>query len=290
MYLIKSTVDTSSVCSLRCGGTCLNAYYPQKISDLEYLATRSADKLFLGGMTNTLLVSDYDGIAVFSDGFKGIKVRDNEIIVGSGERLATVCNLVADVGLSGVESLCGIPGTIGGAVVNNSGAFGTEISDVIEEVTVYNFDTKQVEKLSREEIAFSYRYSNLRKNSDFIFSVKLNLFSQDKQRIFAKMQEVREKRRLTQPSKKSLGSVFRSHEGVSAGYYLDKAGLKGKRIGGMSISTLHANFIVNDGMGTAEEYEELVAFAKSAVQKEFGIKLKEEVLIIGEKERQRNGS
>ena len=280
-------VDSSIISYLKCGGKLKKAVFPTSVQDLENIAVRhdNDEFAFFAKMSNVVVMGDYNGIAVMSDGIKGIKKDGVYIKAYCGESLRKVCAIARDYSLRGLENLYGIPGSVGGAVVNNSGAFGTEISDLIKEVTVYDFDKKQLEVLSKDEIMFSYRYCNLRKNVDFIVSVTFELDVGDCEKITHQMAYVKEKRMQEQPLGRSLGSVFKKHDGISAGYYIERVGLKGYKYGGIKISEKHANFFINEGYGTVEEYAELIKIAQKAVYEKFGIKLKKEVLIFGEKER-----
>lgn len=283
------SVNTSCISSSKCGGVLKRAVYPQSIGELEYFSKRYAtdEYVILGAMTNTIMLDGYCGIGVFSDLMRGISVNGNYITAKSGESLSKVCGVAQYSGLSGLENLFGIPGSVGGAVAGNSGCFGTEISDVIDSVTVFKLDTGETEILTRDEIAFGYRYCNLRKDKDFIVSVKFELFPSNCMRIAQRMAYVREMRKEKQPSGKSLGSYFKQHNGVSAGYYIEKAGLKGYSENGISVSSKHANFIMNNG-GNAEEYIALAEYVRKKVTEETGVKLEREVNIIGEEGRQRD--
>ena len=280
------SVPAAQISSLKCGGVLKKAFIPSFISDLE-----GCEEIFdgetghiLGGITNTLVLSSgVDEPVVLTENLRGFTVNNDEIAAYAGERVSFLATLAKSYGLSGLESLCNIPGTIGGAVMGNAGCFGAEISDLICGVDVLKLDTGETEYLSKDEIAFGYRYSNLRVGRDFIYKVHLRLFPSSPDRIVAKMEDVRKKRLESQPKLPSLGSVFKKCGDKSAGWYIEKAGLKGYRYGGMEFSELHANFIVNKG-GSAEDYLFLVRLAEKKVYETFGIELSREVKIIGEED------
>lgn len=289
MELNCTSVNTSCISSSKCGGVLERAVYPQNIGELEYFAKKysTEEYVILGAMTNTLLLDGYCGIGVFSDLMKGVSVNGNFITVKSGESLSKICGIAQYSGLSGMENLFGIPGTVGGAVAGNSGCFGTEVSDIINSVTVFKLDTGETEILTRDEIAFGYRYCNLRKDKDFIVSVKFELFPSNCMKIAQRMAYVRSLRREKQPIGKSLGSYFKQYNGVSAGYYIEQAGLKGYTANGIAVSDKHANFIMNYG-GNAKEYVALAEYVRKKVAEETGVRLEREVNIIGEEGRQRD--
>ncbi len=281
--------DVSDRSSLGCGGVVGKAFFPKNLTELAAIAAERSDETFViaGGLTNTLVLSGADETFLFSDCFRGIRFEEDQVTVRVGEKTAHVADLARVYGLSGLENLCGIPGTIGGAVYGNAGAYGSSLSDLIESVSVFRLDDGETELLCREEIAFSYRHSSLRRNLDFVYEVGLRLYPDDSARIAARMEEARRKRKEKMPSQRSLGCVFKNPDEMGAGYYIEKSGLKGARAGGMQISEKHANVIVNTGGGTAEEYLELVNLAEKTVRKNFGIKLEKEICVYGERRQDR---
>ena len=278
------TVRADLISSLKCGREIKNAVFPSNCDELVKIwQDIGEDAIFLGGLSNTLVASEVNTYVVFSDRLRGIKRHGTIISSGAGERTSSVATFAKKNGLSGMEALSAIPGTIGGAVKGNAGCFDTEISDILYGVEVFKFDTGTVEYYSREELFFSYRYGNFIDGREMLTKVYLALSEDDIDSIEKRTRKYLAKRKATQPSLPSLGSVFRRHEGVSAGYYIEQAGLKGTRIGGMEFSTVHANFIVNVG-GTPEDYIDLVILAERKVYDKYGIKLLREVKIIDEED------
>ena len=284
--IVKSlSVSAAKISSLGCGATVPVAFYPKDNADLmSILRQRAAGSRFFiaGGLTNTLVAgATEDDVFIFTDGLRGISVRDDLITVRAGEKTSHVADVARICGLSGMEDLCCIPGTVGGGLSGNAGCYDTAFSDLIRSVKLFRLDDGSHETLSAEEIAFRYRYCNLRKNVDLITEITLRLFPDDTNSIGARMAAIRKKRKESIPAGKSLGSVFKKLDGVSCGYYLDKLGLKGKQIGGMQISEKHAGIIVNRGDGTPEEYLALVNLCEKAIQKETGKKPEREVIVFG---------
>lgn len=278
-------VNAAHLSSLGSGHVISNAVFPKDMSELVTVQRAFCGKarfFIAGGLTNTLVSTlNESDVVVFSDGFRGIRVKEDRITVRSGEKTSHVADVARICGLSGMEDLCCIPGTVGGGLIGNAGCFSTAFSDVVESVKLFHLDDGQPEKLSAEEIAFRYRYSNLRKNVDFITEITFRLFPDDGTKIAARMTEVRNKRKEALPAQKSLGSVFKRIDDVSCGYYLDRAGMKGFRIGGMQVSEKHANVIVNVGGGTPEEYLAVMDECEKAIKKYTGKKPTREVNVFG---------
>lgn len=277
------TVDSAQISSLRCGGPLKRLIAPCNIRELsDFCKERSTeDYVIIGGLTNTLVLSGgVSEIVVTSDNMRGITVEGTVIKAFGGEKLSNVVKTARLYGLSGLEQLYGIPGTVGGALKGNAGCFGTEIFEHVIGVDVVDLYTGATEFVPSEEIAFGYRYCNLRKH-EYIVRVWFDLFSGSYERIDGEMKRVSALRAERQPKKPSLGSVFKKYGNVSAGWYIEQCGLKGYRYGGMEISDVHANFIVNCG-GTAEEYLYLMKLAQKKVYENFGIRLIPEVKVIGE--------
>lgn len=284
-------VSAADVSSLRAGGSLYRACFPKSVKDLtEVFEKYGDDVVFVGGLTNTLVCDDgVEEIALFSDRLRGIEVSGESLSVAAGEKLSKVARIAAVHGLAGLEALSNIPGTVGGAVRGNAGAYGREISDVLTGVEVFRFDTGKTEYLAREEIAFSYRYSNL-SDREYVLRAYFDLKRDDPGAISARCAEYKRKRLLCQPKEPSLGSVFKRYNGSSMGWFIERCGLKGVRKGAFSFSVRHAGFIVLDPSDTrgqsipqAEDYLYLVRLAEKRVQEEFGFLPQREVKIIGDK-------
>ena len=206
------------------------------------------------------------------------------ITAQGGATLTRLANAAADHGLSGMEFAGGIPGTVGGAVFMNAGAYGGEMKDVVTCVTAIEPDGRTV-AYTGEEMAFGYRRSRLNQEDRpvAVTSVTVALKPGDADVIRAAMREFNARRREKQPiTLPSCGSTFKRPEGQFAGTLIDQCGLKGLRVGGASVSTLHAGFLVNDQQGTAADYLALIAQVQKIVYEKTGVKLETEVRILGE--------
>jgi UDP-N-acetylmuramate dehydrogenase len=197
-----------------------------------------------------------------------------------------VSKKAAAAGLSGLEFACGIPGLVGGAAVMNAGAFNSSVSDIIDYVEVLR--EKEVVRLNKSECGFSYRQSSF-KNNDIVSGVKFSLKTAKAADIDLKLRRFREFRNQTQPVGHSAGSTFKAVADadlpsvkIPAAFYIDRAGLKGRRVGGAVVSEKHANFIINTGAASANDIRALIAEVKRTVYNEFGVRLEEEIRYLGD--------
>jgi len=229
-------------------------------------------------------------IIVLGSGFKYI-ARDNgpendiqRVDVGAGTSLARLASWSAEQGLGGCEFASGIPGSVGGAVAMNAGAWGRCMADVIEEIEVT--DDERVEIISRDELGFGYRACRRLERKDrrgVVSAATLKLKPMPSEHVKQTIRTLNRKRMQSQPQKSaSGGSVFRNPEGASAGRLIEAAGLKGTRVGGAEISTKHGNFIINRGQATARDVQILIDQAKKAVFKLSGVELTPEVELLGD--------
>ena len=239
---------------------------------------------YIIGRGSNLLVSDegLNGVVVkIADRYSSIMINEKSMVVGAGVPISYVSKLALSNLLTGIEFASGIPGTLGGAIAMNAGAYGGEIKDVIEWVTVMKEDGSIV-KMTNEDMKFSYRRSILTDNPNWIvLSSKINLSGGTEKEIFEEMNTRNEKRVLSQPlHQHNCGSVFKRIEGTSAGKLIDDCGLKGFNHNGVEISPKHAGFIVNEGKSKAADMLYVIDVAKKAVKEKFGIQLEEEVKIL----------
>lgn len=202
-----------------------------------------------------------------------------EIVVGAAAILAGLGAFAMKNGLTGMECLSGIPGTLGGALLMNAGAGGQEMGSLVESVRIMDMDGR-VRDLPGKKIHFSYRDSSL-KGMGIILGAKLKLAMGEPREILKKMKEHRRWRKKTQPIEyPSAGSIFKNPVGDSAGRLIESAGLKGMRVGGAEISKKHANFIINAGGAKASDVLDLIHIAKTTVMKKFGINLELEIKVM----------
>ncbi|MBE6100042.1 MAG: UDP-N-acetylmuramate dehydrogenase [Anaerovibrio sp.] len=210
------------------------------------------------------------------------RCEGNRIVAGAGAYLKHISQFAADNGLSGMEFACGIPGSLGGAVFMNAGAYDGEMKNVVKEVKTVT-TTGKILTYGPDEFNFGYRHSVFQANGQAISEVTLELQPGNKDEIQAKMDDYTQRRESKQPLEMpSAGSTFKRPEGYYAGTLIDNTGLKGLQVGGAQISTKHAGFVVNSGNATAQDVLNLIKEVQDRVYKEKGVKLYPEVRIIGE--------
>lgn len=238
------------------------------------------------------VIGNGSNILVKDSGIRGLvikyiandyKVKGNYVIASSGITNAKLANILLKNELTGFEFAAGIPGTLGGAIVMNAGAYGKEIKDVIIETKYLSLETKEIKKINLEEHNFNYRKSIFQKLESIILESTLKLEKGNYEEINKKMEEYAKKRRISQPLElPNAGSTFkRTNENITA-KLIDEAGLKGYSIGGAEVSTKHAGFVVNKGNATAKDIVDLIEYVQKVVYEKFGKNIEPEIKIIGE--------
>ncbi|MDD4715471.1 MAG: UDP-N-acetylmuramate dehydrogenase [Oscillospiraceae bacterium] len=275
--------------SFRIGGPALLMVLPKTEEELLELCriARETDvePLVIGNGSN-LLVAD-EGISAFVvktfDGLKEIRLEgDHELVVQSGALLSQAASFALNRGLSGMEFAQGIPGTIGGAVVMNAGAYGGEMRDVVTETSYLDLKTGEIRKACGQAQEFSYRNSIFSNGEKIIFRVRLRLRPDDPESIRARMESYSRRRRESQPlDRPSAGSTFKRPQGHFAAALIDQAGLKGFTVGGAQVSPKHAGFIVNLGNATCGDVLRLVEQVRKRVLYNSGVRLDLEVRVLG---------
>jgi UDP-N-acetylmuramate dehydrogenase len=276
--------------SLRIGGPADVFVMPQNLLSLKNMHAhlkRSQIPFFpLGGGTN-ILVRDggIDGVVISFRSFKKIEVLSDDntyvdVFVEVGTPLQRLVNFSRENGYAGLEGLAGIPGSVGGAICGNAGAFGYEMKDVLTSVVI--MDAKGIiERFKAEEIDFGYRSSSILPDG-LLLSAEIKLKKDTKEEVSAKTENFlrmkREKQPLWEPS---AGSVFKNPPGLFAGKLIDEAGFKGMRIGDVEVSSIHANFFVNKGRATASDFIRLMEKVAHKVKERFGVMLELEIKIVG---------
>lgn len=238
---------------------------------------------YICGNGSDLLVSDagIEGAVISTEMLKGINITGDFVTVEAGNSVQSLCTAVMHKGLSGLEFAFGIPGTVGGAVYMNAGAYGGEIKDTIVSAT-YLDKSGEIKEISKEEMELSYRKSVFQENGGIILSAVFRLKKDDPDEILKKMNGYMERRKEKQPLEfPSAGSVFKRPEGNYAGTLIEKSGLKGAKCGGAEVSEKHAGFIVNTGGATSKDVKDLIKIIKDKVFKDSGIVLETEVIYIG---------
>lgn len=280
--------DAAKLSSLRAGGVLKRVYFPSSLSHLNALAQlmklEGKDFEIIGKLTNTLVLSGgFKGTAVSCENLQGITVSDNEVYAGAGESIAAVAYEAKTHELSGFEKLSGIPGTVGGAVCMNAGSFGAEISKILKKAYVFDLESLCTKELSPKDLNMRYRSTSLMDGRKLVVGACFELEKADRYHIENISRACIVQRKENQPSGPSLGSVFKKVNNISAGILIEGVKLKGESFGGMKISEKHANFIVNAGGGTPEEYLTLMELAEKRVYESYGIRLEREVRIIGQR-------
>jgi UDP-N-acetylmuramate dehydrogenase len=278
--------------SLRVGGSADVLAFPQDEEDLsviiQFAKERAIPYYVLGRGTNVIVRDGgLRGIVIsLCRGFREMSIigRENEEVLvsaGAGGDLKSLVRFTRQKNLTGLEAFTGIPGTVGGALAMNAGAFGSEMGDVVRSVAMME-ETGGVMVKQRRELRFEYRNLILPKGS-FILRSVLGVREAEGEEIAAKLKNVQRLRSRSQPwNVPTAGSIFKNPEGASAGQLIDELGFKGYRIGDARISEKHGNFIVNEGGATAADVLALMAFIRDEVYEKRGIRLIPEVHIIGE--------
>lgn len=281
-------VPMSEYTSLKVGGPADVMAFPVDEADLRELMAFARTKGFeyhIIGAGSNLLVRDggIRGIVInMADGFKDIIWQEGaKAIVGSGVKLSELVSGCTERGFSGVEFACGIPGTVGGAVAMNAGAWGSEMKDVVSGVDVVRAGGRRG-FLSNEELSFGYRSSKIPAGA-VVYNAHLEFTRKTPEEVRSAVEDYRTRRknsaRITLPS---AGSVFKNPEGGYAGKLIEEAGMKGQRVGDAVISTAHANYIVNEGRATAKDILALVGQVRDKVYSETGVVLEPEIKVVGE--------
>lgn len=286
---VKYTRDEylSRLSTVRIGGMAGFVAYPDSEDKLirlvEFLEEEKIKYKILGRMSNVLPPDDrYRGVIVRTDLMSHVDFQGNIIVAEAGILLPRLSSLCRDMSLSGLEELSGIPGSLGGAIFGNAGAYGREISDLVIDVSAYDIDSKTVVEIPSEKLGFGYRTSAFKASRLVILSARLGLTFGDKDKIQTKIREISTKRRNSQPmGKPSLGSTFkRPSQNIYPWRLIDACGLRGFSIGGAAISEKHAGFIVNLGNATSADYFAVASYVKNTVQDKTCVNLEYEFEIL----------
>ncbi len=275
--------DISQISSMKIGSKVKMAIFPKTVSQLEKLllkiySRKLAFKVF-GNLSNVLVINDEDAVFVITSKMnEELTVSGNYVQVSAGMLLPKFCELVRKYNFKGVEGLSGIPATIGGAIKNNAGAFGYSISLCLEKIKV--FQDGEILEILKSDIKFTHHYSNL--NRFVILEASFLFENENECDIINLTNKFTYLRGKTQPLGLSLGSVFKKVNGKSAGFYIERSGLKGFRVGGIIVSNKHANFFVNDKGGSVTDFLRLLAYVQVQVERQFGVCLSPEIEKVGD--------
>lgn len=257
-----------------------------QLSEILKLCKKENVPIFIMGNGSNLIVSDKGirGVVVkIFDNLSEYSVKDNTISVYSGMLLSKLSKIALKNELAGLEFAAGIPGTLGGAVAMNAGAYGGEMKDVVVETEYMDLDG-EINTLRGDEHEFGYRTSYILKNSYIVLKSVLQLNRGKQQEIKALMDDLNKRRKEKQPLEMpSAGSVFKRPEGHFAGKLIEDCKLKGYRVGGAQVSEKHCGFIVNTGDATASDIQKLIKHIQNTVKSTYGVELQTEVRVIGEK-------
>ena len=268
------------------GGVADYLAFPRNHYELKRIVTFANNHeipwMVLGNSSNIIVRdSGIEGFVIMFDHFHDVRVNGYVIEAEAGAKLIDVTHVAHYHSLTGFEFACGIPGSIGGAVYMNAGAYGGEIAHILQSCKVLT-PKGELKTLTAEELTFGYRHSKIQETGDVVISAKFALAPGNYEQIDQEMARLTHLRELKQPLEyPSCGSVFKRPVGHFAGQLISEAGLKGHRIGGVEVSEKHAGFMINVDHGTAKDYEDLIAHVIATVEKSAGVTLEREVRIIG---------
>lgn len=285
---IKYNEKMSKYTTMRVGGTCDCIVFPDEISKIKEVIDFCKNEnitFFVIGNGSNLLVKDegIHGVVIkLGHRFGKIELDGEYILAYAGATMPALSQLAKKNSLKGLEFACGIPGTIGGGVKMNAGAYGSQISDILYEVT-YMDEKEEIKTIKNKECSFGYRKSIFTINPNYvILSAKFKLEKGNIDEIENKMRENSLARKTKQPLEyPNFGSVFKRPEGYFVGKLVDDAGLRGYKIGGAQVSTKHTGFIVNVDNATCKDVLDLIEYVQTTVYNKFNVKLTPEVIIIG---------
>jgi len=248
---------------------------------MRLLADEKIPHKFLGGGTNVLVADDELPFVVLhlQGNGSGMRIEGNAAYIDAAADLGGTVTFCAKHDLGGMEGLIGVPGSVGGALRMNAGAYGTQIGPHVREVELYRAASGEIETLRRAEIGFDYRHTSFAPD-DVMLRVKLELPPKPYKEVLAGIKICNEKRRASQPlNQKSAGCIFKNPPGGSAGRMIDELGLKGHRVGDATVSDRHANFFVNTGHASCVDMLKLIDDVRERVRGAYGIELENEVIV-----------
>lgn len=283
---IEIFAPLSNHTSFKVGGRCDMLIYPNSLESLAKLHTKckevSLNSIIFGNGTNVLFTDrGFRGVVfILSNEIGGVTVEGDTIVAQAGASLKKLCITALDNGLTGLEFAYGIPGTVGGAVYMNAGAYGGEVKDVIVSVTAADASGNVI-TFTRDELDMGYRKSIFTDSDYVILSATFKLNDGDRTEIKARMDDLMSRRKDKQPLEyPSAGSTFKRPEGTYAGLVIEQSGLKGYTVGGAQVSEKHANFVINKGGATATDIINLIDDVKKIVKEKTGYDLECEVKLI----------
>lgn len=283
----EENVDGKRLCSFRVGGNVRVVAKPKTANDLEvlyaFLLENNIKNILLGRGSNVVISDDgYDGVVISLSALSRVDIDVTDdccIVAGAGASMLKLANFACENGLTGLEFAHGIPGSVGGGVYMNAGAYGGEISGVLKSCLIFDMISGRLFLVDADECELSYRRSVFMTNKNLIvLFATFELSEGNTEEIKAKMEELKALRVSKQPLEyPSAGSTFKRPEGYFAGKLIEDAGLKGYTIGGAQVSEKHAGFIINRGDATAEDIKNLVSYIQKNVKEKFDVSLECEI-------------
>ncbi len=291
-HITKENFPLSSACTMKTGGIAKYAFFPEKTSELCALIDATDEckhRVIAGNASNLLFPDDASHLCViFTGKLSEIKkVSETLVFASCGTSLTALSNFASKESLSGLEFAFGIPGSVGGAVFMNAGAYGGEMSQVVKNVTVYDTQKQEMYTVENERCDFSYRHSIFMENKNLIVLGALFALERgEKSEIEAVCKKNMDARREKQPLEyPSCGSAFKRPEGHFAGKLIEDCGLKGFSVGNAQVSEKHAGFVINRGGATSAHVKELMETVSKKVYEKFGVNLTPEIEFVEEREK-----
>ncbi|WP_373702428.1 UDP-N-acetylmuramate dehydrogenase [Weissella soli] len=288
-YDIRKNVRLADYTNTRVGGPADWAFWPKTIAQVKtvieelHAYDRALPITVLGNASNLIITDDgLRGLVIFLTDLAEIQVVEQTITASAGAAIIDVARVAQQNGLTGLEWAAGIPGSVGGAVYMNAGAYGGQVDSVVSTIEVLT-RTGEIKSITNADLAFAYRHSAVQETGDIILSATFALELGDKAAIDAMMVDFNTRRASKQPLEfPSCGSVFKRPVGYFAGKLIMDADLQGYTIGGAQVSTKHAGFIVNRGTASATDYIQVIRHVQQVVAEKYGVTLETEVRILGE--------
>ena len=283
-YKRLENASVAPYCSMKVGGRAKRILIPESIPQLAAAVRAEAESggryVVMGNCSNVIFPdTGFDGTVILTGCVKGMRSAGCTLTAACGETLSALSRAACNAGIAGFEFCYGIPGTVGGGVYMNAGAYGGEICQICESVEVMDLDGN-LSRLSNAEMAFSYRHSALENRPGIVVSADFALKKGNPEEIWAKMKDLIARRTASQPlDVPSAGSAFKRPKGGYAAALIEEAGLKGYQVGGAAISAKHAGFAVNLGGATAADVKALLSQVSEQVYQKSGIRLEPEVRI-----------
>ncbi len=287
---LMNNVNMSEYSSMKTGGIAERCFFPQDEKQLvDALKTLEREKIkyyVLGNMSNVLVPDGkLDFVPVITTKMTKTEKKEADgklhVYACAGVKLTKLAYEICDMGYLGAEFAYGIPGTVGGAVFMNAGAYGSEIKEIADFVDFYDIEKDEIQRIDNENCDFGYRTSAFQSRKGVILGASFTFEKGNRDEILTRAKETMQKRIDKQPLEyPSCGSAFKRPEGMFAGKLIEDSGLKGKSVGGAMVSEKHAGFIINKGNATTNDVKELIELVQKKVKEKFGVKLEPEIRIL----------